>query len=207
MTALYIISGVLLLLLWLISRYLHIRIEYIGGRLRLVVGILFIKKELSPAAVSAPKQTQKTASAAPKQEKEQKKTVSAGEMISAVTELVKKLLSQLGKSLTVAHFDLRVTVATDDPATTGIAYGAASGAAAVLTKLILGMRRTKRAYIHTLTEPDFIADTPQFFCDIHLKIRLCNLLPMAVAAAGFIIKIRPEKEQTDAKRNASQTDN
>lgn len=230
MTALYIILGVLAVLLWLFTRHLHLYLEYIGGEIRICVRLLFIKKQF-PTAEHKP-QKQKAEQKAPQKQAQtaqqddgEKPKLPVKELLSDAFELIKRISKKLGRHLKVQKSDIRVTVATGDVMTTATAYGAASGIAAQITELLLKMKHSKKAYIHTLIEPDFICDKPIFFCDIHLKIRLCSILSMAFDALRFIIgaypKIKPllktknknksnndnKKEQNDAERNASQTDN
>lgn len=230
MTALYIVSGVLLLLIWLFTRHLHLYLEYIGGEMRICVGILFIKKQFTVAEQKTQKQkaqqkTPQKQAQTERQDDDEKPKLPIKELLSDVFELIKRISKKLGRHLKVQKSDIRVTVATGDVMTTATAYGAASGIAAQITELLLKMKHRKKAYIHTLIEPDFICDKPIFFCDIHLKIRLCNILSMAFDALKFVMGAYPEikpllktknknksdndnkKEQNDAERNASQTDN
>ncbi len=210
MTALYIICGILLLLLWLISRYLHIYIGYADGKTRLCIRYLFIKKNIAfetNEKKPLPRQKDILPQAEQKDGKDKVPELPVKQLLGDIFELIKKIFNNLGKSLTVQKCDLQVTVAFDDPAKTALIYGASSGVAAQLTELILKMRQSRKAYIRTLIKPDFLAEKPIFFCDIHLKIRICNLLPTAKDAIAFILKIKQKKEQNDAERNATQTDN
>lgn len=215
MTALYTVCGILLFLLWLISRYLHMYIEFIDGRIRLRIRYLFIKKDIAVDTGkkhAVPQQKEIMPQSEQTDGRESKSQLPIKELLCDIFDLIKKIFKNLGKSLTVQKCDVRALIAFDDPAKTALIYGASSGAAAQLTELILKMRHGKSAYMHTLIEPDFLAEKPIFFCDIHLKIRICNLLPTAKDAIAFILKInqkkiKQKKEQNDAKRNATQTDN
>ncbi len=210
MTALYIICGVLLLFLWLISRYLHFYIEYIDGRARLCIRYLFIKKVFdfdTDNKKAPPRQKENMPQAEQKDKIDTETDLPIKQLLGDIFELIKKIFKNLGKSLTVQKCDIRALIAFDDPAKTALIYGASSGIAAQLTELILKMRKGRKAYIRTLIEPDFLAEKPVFFCDIHLKIRICNLLPTAKDMVAFILKLKQKKEQNDAERIATQTDN
>lgn len=203
MTALCIIGGVLLFFVWLFTRKLHIGAGFADDPF-LYVRILFLKLRLPPEKAAHteenPKEqtTEKGRKKKAKKEKEKaalpKKAV--GEYITIFTDALKELVHKLKKYLFLERYIIKADIGTDDAAKTAILYGAASNAAAQLWMLVCSLKRRTRnpKLIYTEIKPDFIAEQTDFYADIELSIRLCQILSLGMTALGVYKKLKSDSE-------------
>ncbi|GEM_PF-1289382 len=209
MIALYIVGGILLLILWLLTRKIHVKVAFenqLYASFRYLFYTLDATGLVNKDAKKQPEVTQKAQKPKAQKPKPEFDLPPIKELIQILLDFVKKLFAKLGKAIVVKKSDVRVTVATDDPAKTALVYGAVSPVAAQLTQLIVKMRHSRRddKRIKTLVEPDFLADKPIFFCDLYFTVRLWRLLPIAYEAYKLYKQL---KENNHGKRNAPQANN
>ncbi len=192
MTALYIIAGIIVFFVIIAFLKISFRISWCGDLL-ITVKVGFYKAEYLLFG-------EKTE---PEEEAPVKKAVKekAGEPVkfNQILPIIKETLSELydktKKHLRLERYIVKLTIASDDPAKTGILYGAASGAAASLLRFAEGVKhKTKKpGRIYTEAIPDFIGDKTDIYIDIMLSTRVWRGLSMALSLADGYYKYKKLK--------------
>lgn len=216
MIALWILCGILALALLVLIIKLTVRIEYCGG-LYLTIGVGFIhvtrgvsKKKTDAEAPEQPPEEHK------KKEKKKKKKksendVPLAELLPLARDTVADVFEKTKKHVKLERYILKIKVATGDPASTGVLYGAVCAAAGPLLALALSARRKtqKKGAIFTEITPDFISDKPDIMLDIKFSTRvwrgLCMAMPLIKGYKNYR-KLKKKKEKQN-ERHSAQTDN
>jgi hypothetical protein len=129
-----------------------------------------------------------------------------------VKDIVKELTEKSGRYLKLEEYRVKVLVATDDPAKTGVLYGAVSGILGGISVLVdrLKRRTRKKGKIYTEVKPDFLAEEPEVYIRIALSMRVWQMFSIGITASkGFLKYLSLQKEfaKDNEQRNAAQTNN
>ena len=181
MTALYIALGILLLLAGLLLVKISFRISWCNDLL-IAIKIGFYKKEyllFSKKEETEEAEEIKEVKYIKKEEEAEK--VKIKEIIPVIKETVSELYSKTKKHIRLDRYIVKITVATEDPAVTGVLYGAVAGSAASLLRFVEGIKNKtkKQGELYTEVKPDFISEKPDIFIDIVLSTRVWRGLSMA----------------------------
>ena len=139
-------------------------------------------------------------------EKEPKPKKSLSEILDLVglaVTLVKTVLKCFFGHLRVDVARFRIRVATGDPATTAVAYGAVSQAVSYLLALLQNnknVRGLKKADLDI--ECDFIAESISADIELSFSMRVWHVFHIAFAALGSLIKNRVKSAIKKSKRSS-----
>ncbi len=191
MTALYVISALLALLLLISLIRIRLYFSYYGDGPMLCIRVLFFKLSVPLGGLSAEghKQAKKGHEGA-KGEKRAKKASaeSVREGVSVIKDAVFDLCGKFKRYIRLEKYVLKISVGTDDPAKTAVVYGALSGAAAALHSLALSLKTPpfKKAEVFTEYRPDFYADRTYAAVDIGFSLRVWQALACLAAGVKYI---------------------
>lgn len=110
-----------------------------------------------------------------------------GEKISILTRVIKRILRRFARYLRVDVSKLYIKVASDDAAKTAYLYSAAAQSAAYLTEMLRGATNfdVEKGAQFTVF-PDFTSEQSELAADFTFRIRVFNILKLAMAAlAGY----------------------
>lgn len=204
MTALYIIGGIILLLMLMLLARVKIGISYCGT-LNVEIKYLFLRFTAWSSEEAKEEKPKKKAKKEKKAEAkpEKKEHLPLKELLAAAKEILSRLISKLSAHLFLERARLKVLVADEDPAKTGILYGAACAAAGSIYGLLCSIkhRSGKKRSIDFSVKPDFLADKPELMFDIVVSIRLLFLLSVASTAGLGLMKLKGLTTEEDNKEN------
>lgn len=189
MIALYIVGGLLLLIALLLLLKLTFRFSWCAGLLLEVkIGFYTVRKEFAPHVPEANDEdvTEDEKEEKPKTKDKEKSGVPFKKLVPMIRETVAEIAKKLKKHLKIEKYILKINVATDDPAKTGILYGAVSASAASLAVYIDSLKHVSKKKGRVLTEvtPDFISEKPDIFVDISLSVRVWQALSLLGSLLG-----------------------
>jgi len=152
------------------------------------------EKKAAKIRDSLRKKQQKKALA--KKEKEQAKDTkekkSISETISGVkmiTDIVLAVIKKFFGHLQIKMTRIKMVVATEDAATTAIAYGAITQSLNILLPALESVKNFKKLKKTEIDiRADFLANSPTFDVEISFAIRVWHLFDVAFAALGKFIK-------------------
>ena len=228
MTFLYILLGIILFFIVVLSIPFHITVGY-DDKIRVSIRYLFIKLELLPLK-SKPKKEKPPKEPKPEKEPEETKTPKEKKpnpilemvkangydgMMTVITNLVNILKiygGKLFKSVVFDEINLYISVATGDAASTAIKYGQTCQKVYPLIGYICSNNIVKKYDIDVDT--DFLANKTkgEFFFDMHLCIRKIINASIAMVVRlifGVVItfikggKKKPEANQSANKEQTS----
>lgn len=226
MLALYIILGILLLLLVILSLPVNIYAEYKESFV-LYVRWLFIKVYIYPPAdkkKKKPKKEKKPKEEKPKEEKTAQeaqtpeepkenfiKTFYNNQGVTGILELIssiaKKLgggLKGIGRSFYIRRLWLRINVADGDSANTAIKYGKMCSAVYPAMGYILSVVHSKNCSVKV--QPDFLGKKTEGAFSLHLAA-----IPSKIIGASLVMGIKLLAELIKVfisnSKNQSKTDN
>ncbi len=194
MTWLYILSGILLLFLWLFTRKIRIGVGFCG-KPSVFIKILFLKLEVpseKPKQVKEEPKEEQVKEEKPKKEKAPLPKKTVPEYIEIFTDALKETVGKLKKYLYLEKYILKADIGTEDAAQTALIYGATCTAASSLWSLVCSLkRRTKKpSLIQTEIKPDFISEKTDFYADIVISIRIWQVLSLGMTALGVYNKLK-----------------
>ncbi|MGI6717025.1 MAG: hypothetical protein ACOX3X_07550 [Eubacteriales bacterium] len=195
MTALYIILGILLLFAALLLVKISFRICYCG-QLLISFKVGFIKKDFSLLEKKEVKiKEEPEIPQRVKKAKKEEEKVPLKQIIPIIKETLTLLFEKTKRHIFLEKYILKITVATEDPAQTGIIYGIVAGGAASLLRMVEGIRNKskKQGQIYTEVKPDFIAEKPDIYIDIILSTRVWRGLSMALTLSEGYTKYKKLK--------------
>lgn len=120
------------------------------------------------------------------------------EVLLLLKELIIEIYSKFGKYIKIEEYRVRVLVATDDPAKTGVLYGVVCAIMGNISVFINQIKRRTRREGKILTEvtPDFLAEEPELFVSVALSMRIWQLMLLGITASkGFLKYISLSKEE------------
>lgn len=221
MTALYIIGGILLFFLFLLLCPIKIRLSYCQN-FKAELQYLFFKFSVfdSSEKKKHKKKAKKEekAEVSPKKEEKAKrkklKDIQVKELLSVIKETISALYKKFSKHLYLKKAVLKISVASDDPAKTGVLYGGVCAAAAPLHTLLSSIkhRSRKEKTIDFTVEPDFLAEKTDVYADITLSLKLLFVLSVASTGGLALMKIKDmvyedEEKQEDNDKNTAMSEN
>ena len=130
--------------------------------------------------------------------KKEKKKKSISEVIAdikMITDISLAVIKKFFSHLQIKMTRIKMLVATDDAATTAIAYGAITQSLNILLPALESVKNfkgLKRADIDI--RPDFLSDSPTVDIKISFSIRVWHIFDVAIAALVKFIKIKLSKE-------------
>ncbi|MDD4125218.1 MAG: hypothetical protein PHW77_05795 [Eubacteriales bacterium] len=195
MTALYITAGILLILVLMLFLKISFRISWCGDLL-IAFRVGFYKKEYR---LFGQKAEPEEAEAIPPKHKKPGETkeepVSLKQMLPIIKETLTELYVKTKKHIRLDRYIVKIAVATDDPAKTGILYGVVAGSASSLLRLAegIGHKTKRRGEIYTEVIPDFIAEKPDIHIDIILSTRVWRGLSMVYSLTNGYNKYKKLK--------------
>ena len=204
MVALYILLGIALLICAVLFFPFTVVLEY-SDELKVHLKILFFKIHL--VGENAPKHTKKKrkgkkkAKSKKKGDGEKPKKKKSISDILDILSLVKLLLTKLFKYLRIKVARFNIKVATGDPATAAIAYGAVNGALSALYPLLersKNVKGVKKAEINVVC--DFFADRPEADIKLSFTLRTWHAISILLSAAIGYAKNTINKEKNKAQK-------
>ena len=207
MLALYIITGVLLLLFLLMLFNIYIYADY-NNELFLSLKVAFIKIKLLPQKPEKKKTKPKTKKEKPEKKEKQKsfdlkkyvkqKGVSGIlNIVKSISKLVSGTLKDLFSKITVTELMIDIKVAGDDAGDSAVKYGRVCAVLFPALKLITDVVRVDRYEVNV--NPDF-SDEPENLAKakVTAKIRIISILKIvfskAFTALKLYLKARPKKK-------------
>ena len=205
MTAVWIACGFAALFALILLIKVSARIEWCDGAY-LTVGLGFIHITRSLSAPDAEKAEKRKEEHAAKEETAEKKEGSfkpeLKDLIPLIKDTVNALFQKTKRHIKLERYILKINVASEDPAVTGLLYGAVCAAAGSLLALATSLKRVTRrkGAIYTEITPDFISDKPDIYADICFSTRIWRgIAMMTPLLKGYreyrALKKRKEKQK------------
>lgn len=206
MIAVWILCGLTALLALILLIKVSARIEWCDGAY-LTVGIGFFRITRSLSAPDAEKVEKHKEEHAAKEEKPEKKEGSyepgLKELIPVIKDTVSALFEKTKRHIKLERCILKINVATEDPALTGVVYGAVCAAAGSLLALATSLRRVTRrkGAVYTEITPNFISDKPDIYVDICFSTRIWRGVAMSIPLLKGYKEYRALKKRRKIKEN------
>ena len=221
MIALIIVGAILLLLLLLLSLRATLTVVY-HEELTLslsVLGIRFVlyprkhkkgkrsmsaakakrirrKKDEAAAKKAARKKEKKALHAAEHGKKKKKSVRDVLDILSLVTRLAEEIVRRLRKHLKIKVARLKIIVATDDAASTAIAYGAITQSINLLLPILEEVDNFRLPDRDELSvDVDFLRDSPDIELKLAFSLRLWHVFDIDFGALLAYLKYLSAKEQ------------
>lgn len=213
MTALYIIAGILLLLLFLLFLPLWVTVKY-ENTLTVKLSVLFLpfplypksnkvrEKDFSKAAVEKKKRK-----LAKKEAKKKKKALRASggkpkeqrdvlTTVKLLLRILKQCYPRLTRTFRICVCELRAVIATEDAAKTAILYGSVSQVTAMLLEICERFLWCKRNKRRVEVIPDFCGTKSSFQARIRFTSCPARLLALAITAGLAFLKSKLKNKTT-----------
>ena len=208
----YVLSAVFILFL-----IFNVRIRFLVGydeKPSVILRILFFKLDLLNRKKKKKKKGKEEKKARKKEKPKEEKTKDEGiisspsDVIRLVREVALGLLKKFYGYLRVDSFRVNVTVATDDPSKTAIAYGAICPTVYSFVEALYKHKGKKSGEFSANVVPDFSTEKPHFDIFIHLSMTIWQLLGCLISGGLGFVKYyadkKGEKEGTENGRNADE---
>ncbi len=206
MAALYIISGLALLIAFLLILPIRIRLIF-GEDFELYVGYLFFRKKLLPTEKKekgkkkASKKKEKTSPVASYLKltlKEKGILKGIKEILKTVKELLAPLIPFLSKTVVKIN-NLVINVSSDDASKTALEYGAVT--TFVGDGLTVMNEKTKLKKRNVYVYSDFISGESSIVGDITLKIRPSSIISLLISVVKVYVKriLKPASLKVEQK--------
>ncbi|HBR32818.1 MAG: DUF2953 domain-containing protein [Eubacteriales bacterium] len=209
MVWLYIIGGFLILLLLFLFMKVTIRVSYIGD-LQVWIRFLFIKLKIYPLKEKAEEKAPPIAKKQkkPKEPKPEKPKPPLAETINLIKELFIEIITKFGRYIKLEEYRIKVLVATDDPAKTGVLYGIVCGTLGSVSVFIdrLKKRTRKKGRIYTEVTPDFIAGQSELYVSAAMSMRIWQFFSMGITATRGFLRYNSLRKETDAKNKITEVE-
>jgi len=199
-----ILAAAVLLLVLLLASSASLYVACDNGEFTLTARYLFLKFPLSlEKKGEAPPKVQPKGKGKPK-EKPAKEKTPLSESIRLVWDLIQASAQDLGillSKLRLYDFTLRLSLAAEDAAQTGIRYGQACAYAYSGLALAQGLVKMRRVGKIQLT-PDFQAEAPRtdYFFSFCLKLRVGSILRAALRALfRFLLRTAKREKASPAQ--------
>ena len=200
MVAVYIICGLLLLFLLFLITKLTVSVSYVND-LQVKLKVLFFKFTLYPTEPKEKKvkikKEAKEKKPVRKKQKPPKPKPPLKDILLLVKDIVKELTEKTGKYLKLEEYRVKVLVATDNPAKTGVLYGVASGILGGISVMMNRIKRRthKKDKLYTEVKADFLAEEPEISIQIALSMRVWQMFLIGITASkGFLKYLSLQKE-------------
>lgn len=185
MTALYIVGGILLFLALLLFIKISVFFSYYGKVPTLMLKIGFLKfefnlKELKKSAEGLSEAEAEALKSKHGKKKSGKEATSPAllDMLKVFKEGVFRFYEKYKRYARLERYVVKISVASSDPALTGVLYGGVAAIAASLHAWALSVKkRSRRAQdIYTEVRPDFIAEKTDAAAEIGFSLRLWHII-------------------------------
>lgn len=214
MIVLYIIGGILILFLLSLFIKLTIKISY-ANDLQIKLKILFFTIKIYPLKDKEEKEkeaAEKKKRKLKEKHKPPKPKPALRETFVLLKEFLTEIIEKFGRYARLEEYRVKVLVASDNPAKTGILYGFVSGVLGNLSVLLNRIKRRtrKEGKIYTEAKADFLAEEPELFLSIALSMRIWQMFSMGISASKGLLRynsLQKEKSEDNEQRNAAQTNN
>ncbi len=192
MTWLYILIGIALLTLLFLWTKATVHVSYkqeeIGVKLKfgLFRFNLYPPKE-EEKIEKKPKVKKKKP---PKKKPKDKVKPPLKEVIHLVKDLVVETIHKFGKYLRLEEYRVKILVATEDPAMTGVIYGVVSGVLGSIAVYVQNLPRktNNKKLIYTEVKPDFIATDYELFVSFAVSLRVWQLMSLGVTGGRGLLR-------------------
>ncbi|HAN22033.1 MAG: hypothetical protein A2Y15_01275 [Clostridiales bacterium GWF2_36_10] len=189
MITLYVIGGILVLFFLLLLTKVTVNISFLND-FQVMVKILIFKIKLYPIDEKEEKPIKlKEKKKVAKKQKDPKPKPPIKELLLLLKDLIIEIYSKFGKYIKIEECRIKVLVASDDPARTGVLYGVVCGILGSVSVYIDKIKRRsyKKGRIFTEVKPDFIAEEPELFVSVAFSMRVWQLMSIGITASkGFL---------------------
>jgi len=172
MIVLAVILAVVLLIL--VTR-ISVRVQYGADGFAVFAGVRPLLFCVFPKPKKEPKPKEKV-----KKPKEKAETGGAVDKLRAGLKMVKPIVRQVRKRLTISELTLHYTAAMDDAAMTALAYGGAHAAVSTLLPMIRAGMRVKKEDIRV--DADFSGQADTVFVRVRISISVWGILCLGAVA-------------------------
>jgi len=201
--ALYILLGLALLICAVLFFPFTVVLEY-SEEFRAYLKILFFKihfvKEDAPKHKKKKRSDKKKKKSKKEDEEKPKKKKTVSDILD-ILSLVKAVLTKFFRYLRVKVARFNIKVATGDPATAAIAYGAVNAAISALYPLLRrskNIKGVKKAEINVTC--DFFSDRPEADIKLSFTLRVWHAFSILFAAIAGYVKNMIKKEKKQASK-------
>ncbi len=205
MTALIIIGAILLLIVFLLTRFAGIIIRY-DEDMSVTATYGFLRFDLSkkkaakaPKKKKAKKKKKKAEEETPQEVDKEAAKKKKKENRAAIFDLVREVKKILPKFVNKIHFrsaKLHVKVATGDAASTALACGGAKAGASILFELIDNFAVLERGSSRNVAiEPDFTSDEMKYDVDVRFRLRVIWAIHYGLKVLVKFIKSKIKKSK------------
>lgn len=208
MIALYIIGGIFVFFFLLMFVRLSVMASYLEDDLQVKLKILFIKLTIYPFKEEKKVEKHKVVKKEPsKPKKEPKPVPPINETLLLLKDFVIEVVGKFGKYIKLEEYRIKLLVATEDPARTGVLYGLVSGILANISVFIERIKRRtkKKGRIFTEVKPDFISEKPEIFISVALSMRLWQFFSVGITASKGFLKYNSLRKAEDKKPQTLKT--
>ncbi|HBL83470.1 MAG: hypothetical protein A2Y17_04070 [Clostridiales bacterium GWF2_38_85] len=200
MTFLYILIAFFILIGVLMFIRLSVTVSYTDN-VSVILKIGFIKFDMGKFSTKAHKEKKPTAEKKPKKAKEKepaepRKPLNVSDVIKLINDVLMSLIKKFLGYLRIDKYNISVTVATGDAATTAIMYGAATGALYSLTAILTTLKpRRKKGVYNAEVIPDFIGEKSSIKASISLSLLMWQALVCTVKGGSGFLKFYSKRNK------------
>ena len=161
------------------------------------------KQQKKADAAKQKRQAKEAKKKAKKAKKKKERMPEILDLLRLITELIGVVVKKLLKSVRIHLKRLKVTVATEDAASTAVAYGAVTGILSTLLPLIQSVKHVTFPREKDLAvDIDFLSDSPSMDLELSLTLRVGHILGLAIGALVTFVKHKLKVDQKKAARSA-----
>ena len=222
MTALYIIGGILLFFALLMLVKIGIFFSYYGGAPVFTVKIGFIKltfdikemkkdaEEVDDAEIEELKKKHKKKKKKKKAPKEKPPSPALMDTLRVFKAGVLRFYEKYKKYAKLERYIIKISVATEDPALTGVLYGGVAALAGSLHAWAVSVKKRSRKAedLYTEVRPDFLAEKTDAAAEIGFSLRIWHILSCAMTLLFTYRKYKklPPKPKKDKTKGDTEDD-
>lgn|GEM_PF-2296399 len=211
MTALIIIAAVILLFVFLLTRYAGVILRYSDDFvLTVTYGIIRVtpggkKKKPKKAKKEKKKKAEETSTAGEETEEDRllkkKKKRETREAIFEMIRAVKEILPKFFGKMHFKSAKLHAKIAAGDAAATALTCGGAKAAASLLFETIDNLAVLDRGSEKNVAiEPDYTSDKSQYDIDLRFKIRVIWVVKYGLKVLKEFIKFKIKQDKNKIER-------
>ncbi len=213
MIFLYILSAILLLIIFILSLRIKFSLTF-DGNLKFSVGILFVKLKYNVPILYKEKKVEEETEYVFKEKRQTKKkgkkevkeenTPSLGIKNTVIffKESVFKIFEKAIHSFRLERLHFKAVAASDDAAKTAELYGVMCTAGAAIHQFAENAKGMKKNAVYVEITPDFLAEIPDFYADLRFSIRIWRVLKLAFSGGSIWINY---KKMVNSLRNDNAT--
>ena len=193
MIALYILLGVLAAILLVLFSSVSLRVSYTDD-LSIYLRFWFLRFKLYPEKPSKKPDAETKNAQTDKKPSKLKQLIDKNglkDTLSTVFNTVKIILnslSKISKHIRIRRLKLIVTAASENPALTGIEYGALCAVVFPFVKLLQNSTKLNEKGAEVSVKSDFIITEPKFQLHTVIKLRVIYILSFGISALVGLVK-------------------